>query len=577
MAARRSVDASRTPGPTSVCPPRRIGIRAAAADAVSSRSHGSATRSGEQQVRGEAVLGGGPVPLVGPDPVGEKDPAVDHRRHRAAGEMAPERRRAVTIEDAPSTTPGGGPERPVPPSPGRRPRGGTHTHALRPMRGRAPRRAVRARPASPPMCDRRRVVRRAVGGDGRTAAQPRRARVDVGRRRPRRDRRGRGRAGRRCRTRAAIAAGGRRPGSPRPPRASGGVRCRRAGRDRWAASRSGDRDDVGRIPVVGERPRSSLRPAAATNARRSRLSPAGRPPSRARPTRPPTSASSISSRRRAPNGASSDGPATIRRHRRRRAANPVAMAPASARDLGHPALSGPRPDRVPGGGFGRRPARIARSLAGGTVEDSCVRTVASAHTSASVRTSAMPRRPWPRRSAALAALPGMRLRGVSRLYATEPVGVTDQPEFRNAVVALDVPAGPDPATGAIDLLATLKGLERPFGRRRRGRWGPRELDLDLLVFGQRQHRDRAPARGAFDRRRERPSEGREGRSRSRIAAPAARLFVLAPLADLAPRLVPPGWGGRWRRRRRRAGDEGSDAVRPIGGWDANRRSWLSGR
>ena len=49
---------------------------------------------------------------------------------------------------------------------------------------------------------------------------------------------------------------------------------------------------------------------------------------------------------------------------------------------------------------------------------------------------------------ALAALPGVRLRGVSRLYATAPVGVTDQPEFRNAVVALDVPAGPDPATGA---------------------------------------------------------------------------------------------------------------------------------
>jgi len=45
---------------------------------------------------------------------------------------------------------------------------------------------------------------------------------------------------------------------------------------------------------------------------------------------------------------------------------------------------------------------------------------------------------------ALVALPGARLAGVSRLYATTPIGVTDQPEFRNAVVALDVPAGPDP-------------------------------------------------------------------------------------------------------------------------------------
>ena len=64
---------------------------------------------------------------------------------------------------------------------------------------------------------------------------------------------------------------------------------------------------------------------------------------------------------------------------------------------------------------------------------------------------------------ALAALRGVRLRGVSRLYATAPVGVTDQPEFRNAVVALDVRAGPDPATGATELLSALKGLERDFG------------------------------------------------------------------------------------------------------------------
>lgn len=43
---------------------------------------------------------------------------------------------------------------------------------------------------------------------------------------------------------------------------------------------------------------------------------------------------------------------------------------------------------------------------------------------------------------ALAALPDVRLRAVSRLYATAPVGVVDQPEFLNAVAALDVPAGP---------------------------------------------------------------------------------------------------------------------------------------
>ena len=63
--------------------------------------------------------------------------------------------------------------------------------------------------------------------------------------------------------------------------------------------------------------------------------------------------------------------------------------------------------------------------------------------------------------AALAGVPGARLRGVSRLYRTAPVGVTDQPDFLNAVVALDVPAGYTSAEdGAIRLLVALKELER---------------------------------------------------------------------------------------------------------------------
>ncbi len=175
--------------------------------------------------------------------------------------------------------------------------------------------------------------------------------------------------------------------------------------------------------------------------------------------------------------------------------------------------------------------------------------------------------------AALAAVPGVRLRGVSRLYATDPVGVTDQPEFRNAVVALDVPAGPDPGTGALALLVQLKALEAEFGRRRRGRWGPRELDLDLLVFGR--------ARLAI----ERPPEGRSVDAEIdptkavrllEVPHPSApsRLFVLAPLADLAAGLVPPGWGSTVETaRRRREVAEGRDAVRPIGTWDAVGRRW----
>jgi len=170
---------------------------------------------------------------------------------------------------------------------------------------------------------------------------------------------------------------------------------------------------------------------------------------------------------------------------------------------------------------------------------------------------------------ALGALPGVRLRGVSRLYATRPVGIEDQPDFRNAVVALDVPAGPDPTTGAIALLVALKGLERAFGRRTRERWGPRELDLDLLVFGR--------ARLAV----ERPPEGvslDRGKADRLLVVPhrdaAERLFVLAPLADLAPGLAPPGWGHTvdWARRRREA-VEGPEAVRAIATWNAATRAW----
>ena len=165
---------------------------------------------------------------------------------------------------------------------------------------------------------------------------------------------------------------------------------------------------------------------------------------------------------------------------------------------------------------------------------------------------------------ALATLPGVRLRGVSRLYATRPVGVLDQPDFLNAAVALDVPSGPDPESGALALLLALKGLEAAFGRRTRGRWGPRELDLDLLVFGR--HRIHV----------ERPPDARSGDpSRTGVqwldvphAAAAERLFVLTPLADLAPGLVPPGWGATvGSLRRAREAVEGADAVRPVARWE----------
>ncbi len=170
---------------------------------------------------------------------------------------------------------------------------------------------------------------------------------------------------------------------------------------------------------------------------------------------------------------------------------------------------------------------------------------------------------------ALGDLSGTHLAGVSRLYVTTPVGVTDQPMFRNAVVALDTRGGRDPAAGAISLLVTLKSIERSFGRRQGQRWGPRELDLDLLVYGR--HRIDV----------ERPPEGSSLDAAHATRAlvvphPEARdrLFVLAPLVDLAPRLVPPGWGetvlGAYRRR---IAIEGPDAARPIARWDAAGGCW----
>jgi 2-amino-4-hydroxy-6-hydroxymethyldihydropteridine diphosphokinase len=178
---------------------------------------------------------------------------------------------------------------------------------------------------------------------------------------------------------------------------------------------------------------------------------------------------------------------------------------------------------------------------------------------------------------ALDELPAVRVRGVSRLYATEPWGVTDQPEFRNAAIALDMTIhGTDPAAAALVLLGRLKTLERAAGRRRRRRWGPRELDLDLLVFGR--HRISV----------ERPSDARSidaetdpAKAARRLEVPhrdlGERLFVLAPLADLAPQLVPPGWSQTVETRRRRlAAGAAPGSVRVVGEWDPSRWSWRPG-
>ncbi|MFN8629359.1 MAG: 2-amino-4-hydroxy-6-hydroxymethyldihydropteridine diphosphokinase [Chloroflexota bacterium] len=166
---------------------------------------------------------------------------------------------------------------------------------------------------------------------------------------------------------------------------------------------------------------------------------------------------------------------------------------------------------------------------------------------------------------ALDDLPGCRVRGVSRLYTTTPVGVLDQPDFHNAVAALDVtvPAGGSGSSAASSLLVALKGLEQGFGRQQRYRWGPREVDLDLLVFGR--HAVSVP----------RPPGG-ESSNPAKSALPLTvphvearhRLFVLAPLADLAPALVPPGWGETVASAAARQwAAEGLTAARAIATWD----------
>ena len=116
-----------------------------------------------------------------------------------------------------------------------------------------------------------------------------------------------------------------------------------------------------------------------------------------------------------------------------------------------------------------------------------------------------------------------------------------------------MPAGPDPETGSLALLAALKLLEQSIGRVARQRWGPREVDLDLLIFGRHQINVQRPDQRWLE-----------------VPHPQAheRLFVLAPLSDLAPGLRPPGWHETVETaRRRQEAAEGADSVRVIAGRD----------
>lgn len=119
--------------------------------------------------------------------------------------------------------------------------------------------------------------------------------------------------------------------------------------------------------------------------------------------------------------------------------------------------------------------------------------------------------------AALARLTKCRLVARSLLYRTQPLGPQDQPEFVNAAAGLLT------QLTARELLMELKRLERALGRELPVvRWGPRRIDLDLLVYADAQISESdltVPHRGLPERN-----------------------FVLYPLRDIAPELLVPGHG-----------------------------------
>lgn len=116
--------------------------------------------------------------------------------------------------------------------------------------------------------------------------------------------------------------------------------------------------------------------------------------------------------------------------------------------------------------------------------------------------------------AALALLPASQLRQISQFYSSKPMGPQDQPDYVNAVAALDTALSPE------QLLAALQQIEQQQGRERKAeRWGPRTLDLDILLYGQQQlHTPQLTI----------PHYGM-----------TVREFVLYPLAELAPGLQLP--------------------------------------
>jgi 2-amino-4-hydroxy-6-hydroxymethyldihydropteridine diphosphokinase len=123
-----------------------------------------------------------------------------------------------------------------------------------------------------------------------------------------------------------------------------------------------------------------------------------------------------------------------------------------------------------------------------------------------------------RATACLAAGGDIVLKKVSGLYVTKPWGRLDQADFLNAVAEVETHGSPR------DLLTAAKAVERGLGRVHRDKWGPREIDIDILLYGNKVVED------------------------GDLVIPhpmlCERAFVLVPLLEIAPDLVHPRTGIR---------------------------------
>ena len=114
---------------------------------------------------------------------------------------------------------------------------------------------------------------------------------------------------------------------------------------------------------------------------------------------------------------------------------------------------------------------------------------------------------------ALSKTEGVTLQKISSVYKTDPVGYEAQAQFLNGIAAIQTSLSP------LSLLHTLKNIETEIGRQHRIRWGPREIDLDILIYGDLCLQT------------------------EKLVIPHSEMhlrhFVLVPLAEIAPDLVHP--------------------------------------